>query len=248
MRAHEPFESDDLAELDELLLARAEAVVAMREVAAGRRDPLVIGMRHDVDNVFPPALEIARWEAARGYRSTFFIRHDAPYWDDERELQSGLEEIAALGHEIGIHTNALTVALLTGRDPDEILAEAIARLRGWGHDVRGVVSHGDSLCYRARYVNDEQFEECARPEMGPASRTLRHMDVAVVIRPRPLSDFGLEYESYRLGRANYLSDSGGQWSTPGFPRTCYEFPSPRGQLHILQHPDWWGAAFPAPTA
>ena len=60
MRDREPFQSGDLADLDERLLSRASRVVAMREIHDGERDPAVIGMRHDVDNVFAPALQVAR--------------------------------------------------------------------------------------------------------------------------------------------------------------------------------------------
>lgn len=243
VRAQEPFLADDLAALDGLLLSRADAVVPMCDIAAGNSDPRTIGLRHDVDNVFQPALEMARWEAERGYRSTYFILHDSPYWDDPG-LQAGLEEMVELGHEVGIHTNAIAVALRTGRDPVLVLAGAVERLRAWGHPCRGVVGHGDSLCYAAGFVNDELFSECARPEMGAPDRTLVFGDVRLPLAPVPLSTFGFEYESYRCGpRAAYLSDSGGRWNVP-FADAAAGFPY-GGQLHMLIHADWWGEAFTA---
>jgi hypothetical protein len=241
MRLREPFRRDDLRDFRGLL-ERAEAVVAMREIHAGERDPLVIGLRHDVDNVLEPCVELAEWEARHGFRATYFVLHDSPYWNDP-ELRPALERIAVLGHEIGIHANAIAVALETGGEPDEILSSAIARLRAWGHDVTGVVAHGDRLCYRAGFVNDEMFAECARPEMGDPRRRLQYRDVELELDPRPLSDFGLEYESIRLPHALYLSDSGGAWNEP-FPELCERFPNPFGQLHILMHPCWWVRAFP----
>jgi hypothetical protein len=91
-------------------------------------------------------------------------------------------------------------------------------------------------------VNDEMFEECVRPEYGDFDRPLTHRGASLRLAPRPLTDFGLEYESLRLGRALYLSDSGGKWNEP-FHVLSERFPSPFGQLHILQHPCWWTEAF-----
>ena len=65
-----PFLARDLETLDELLLARAAAVVSMRDIHEGERNPNVIGLRHDVDNILEPCLELARWEEERGYSAT----------------------------------------------------------------------------------------------------------------------------------------------------------------------------------
>lgn len=241
MRRVAPFQPDDLAELDELLL-RAETVVAMEDVQDGNDRPGMIAMRHDVDHDLNAAVKLARWEAERGYRATYFILHTAPYWQLKEQLRPSLELIAELGHEIGIHTNALAVALATGADPGEVLEAAIAELRSYGHPVRGVVGHGDPLCHTARFVNDEQFVECARPSFGEPGRELQAGDVRVQLAPRPLADFGLDYCAIHLRRGFMLSDSGGRWSTP-FDDAAAGFPY-GGQLHILQHPCWWAEALP----
>lgn len=65
MRQRGPFTREDLVELGEFY-ASAHAVVSMREVLAGNRDPRVIAVRHDVDNhpaALATAVELARWEA-----------------------------------------------------------------------------------------------------------------------------------------------------------------------------------------
>jgi hypothetical protein len=243
VRDREPFRRDDLRELRLELYEQAEAVVAMREIYAGERDPLVIGLRHDVDNTLLPCIELAQWESRHAIRATYFVLHDAPYWNDPT-LPATLDEIASHGHEIGIHANAIAVALQTGEHPNLILEAALERLRGWGHVVSGVVAHGDRLCYRAQFVNDEQFVECSRPEMGAPDRELHYGGRTLRLEPTPLADFGLEYESIRLDHALYLSDSGGIWSED-FGRLVERFPSPFGQLHVLQHPCWWISAFPS---
>jgi hypothetical protein len=241
MRRDAPFQPRDLAELDLRLLNRAAAVVPMRTIAAGETDRELIGLRHDVDNHIGPAVRFAEWEADRGYRATYFILHTAPYWTDERLLRTSLERIAGLGHEIGIHNNAVAEASQTGQDPVEILAAATDRLRSFGHTVRGTVAHGDPRCYgpggQVVFVNDELFTECARPVYGPPSRQTGR----VILEPVPLETFGLTYDANWLTRGAYLSDSGGRWSQP-FHQVADRFPYDK-QLHVLVHPDWWPEAF-----
>jgi hypothetical protein len=206
----------------------------------GENYPEVLGLRHDCDNVIHPAVEMAEWEAARAYRSTYYILHSAPYWNDKPLLQESLARIAECGHEIGIHNDALTVALETGRDPVIILHEAIDELRSYGHRIRSTVAHGNRLCHIARYVNDEMFEGCARPTYGDPNRTLEHAGRKLPLRPASLKTFGLDFDANWLPRGDYLSDSGGRWSRP-FDDVVAEWPS-KGQLHMLVHPDWWGHA------
>jgi hypothetical protein len=232
----------DLLQLDDLL-SRAHAVVAMQEIHAGNSRNDVIGLRHDVDDnadSLATAVKLARWEAERGYRSTFFMLHTASYWQASA-FEDSLYAIARHGHEIGIHANALAHALRNGGDPDEILWDAIEDLRTLGFPVRGVAGHGDGICFPAGIINDEQFLECARPEMGAPDRAIKFNGITLTLAPKPLEHFGLVYESLRLPRARYQSDSGGRWYEP-MTKTVAEFPSERGQLHLLVHPDWYGEA------
>lgn len=237
----------DVLEL-EGLLDLASDVVALRDLphyadACPWID--VIALRHDVDDnpgAIDAAVQMATWEAARGYESTYFILHTARYWD-ERETRAKLEQIACLRHEIGIHANAIPAALATGETPARILSDALDRLRSWGFDVTGVAPHGDPSCYgpdgALRFVNDEVFTECARPELGEPDRQIE----GITLDPRPLADYGLEYEAYRLPRAAYLSDSGNRW-TPSIAQARAQFEAGLdAPLQILQHPDWYTAAF-----
>lgn len=237
MRSHEPFQPDDLRQLDDLL-SRATAVVTMQEIHDGAVDYRIVGMRHDVDNFLEPAVQLASWEQERGYRSTYFILHTAPYWQDKRLLRSGLEMIAGCGHEIGFHVNAITAALEHGGDPVDLAQEAADELRSYGYPCRGVVAHGDNACYEHGFVNDEIFVESARPRYGAADRTIGGK---VTLRPVSRADLGFDYDPNWISRGCYLSDSGGKWSEP-FELVDGMFPSPRGQLHMLVHPCWWSEA------
>ena len=251
-----PFAASDMAELDERLLSRAAACVALQEVHDGNHTAGTVALRHDVDgaHALEVAVRIARWESDRGYRSTYFLLHTSPYWGAPRFRES-VERLVELGREVGIHTNALAAALRTGRDPDAILEQAIGELTSFGVRVRGVAAHGDPLCLLERsegegaFVNYEQFTECARPQFGAADRTIRRNGYRLRLKPRPLADFGLEYEALMLSIADpfRLSDSGGGWSQ-SFTATVDAFHCGGRQLHLLWHPDWWGNAFPAAVA
>jgi hypothetical protein len=232
VRAREPFQPDDLQELEDFYCKSID-VVAMEDIFDGERRRNVIGLRHDCDNVIAPAVQMAEWEAEHGTRSTYYILHTAPYFADKDTLRAALETIASCGHEIGIHNDAITVALETGRDPADILFEAIEELRGYGHEIRSTVAHGNRRCRIDNYVNDEMFLECHRPDYGHITR--------LGFQPHRLHEFGLDFDANWLPRGDYLSDSGGQWSQP-FEEVAEAFPS-RGQLHVLVHPDWWSQAF-----
>lgn len=242
MRDQGPFFPEDLRDLDARLLSRADRVVPMRDVFKGDRGSRVIGLRHDVDDnplSFETALAFAQWEFDRGYSSTYFLLHGSHYWDDEMFVQVG--RFVDLGHEVGIHVNALAESLLVDEDPHMILARAISQLRRVGVRVSGCVAHGDSLCHEVGFVNDEMFVESARPNYGDPTRTLELGDVRRKIEPLSRSVYDLEYDPNWLPRAMYLSDSGRRWSSP-FEETVARWER-GGQLHVLVHPDWWTEAF-----
>jgi len=265
MREKWPFRADDLEELDRNLLSKAARVVAMEDVHDGERAPNVIALRHDCDagHSLQTAVKMARWEHDRGYRSTYYLLHSSPYWT-AREFPDLVERISLFGHEIGIHANGIAEAFRTGEHPDAILERALDRLRGLGHKVRGTAGHGDPLCRRDRmeheewFANDEQFLECAQMRKREPTRELSRGATTITLWPRPLGDFGLEYEALCCALPYHwrCSDSGGRWMDPGFEETAERFASQadvtvppaatgdRRQLHLLIHPDWWAASFP----
>lgn len=222
-------------EMMDLFLSRASAVVPMREIAENPKLPsTVIGMRHDVDHDIHNAVRLARWEAERGYRSTYFVLHSAWYWPYNPILYPALAEIAELGHEIGYHNNALVVALKLDLNPFDIVRGNLETLRSLGYDVVGTAAHGDKLNRHINVINDEIFSECVRD--GREDVRASYQDVTLHFAKRPLSDFGLTYESDLLPKGRYLSDSGGHWNT--HPSSVDLSPLD-GRVHVLWHPCWW---------
>lgn len=239
------FTATHLEHLNWALLAQASRVVPMRDIYKGDIGSRVIGMRHDVDDnegSFDTALRMAQWECDHGYSSTYYLLHDSHYWTTDNLV--GALEFEELGHEVGIHVNALAEAFRQRRTPDRILAEALDDLRSVGLRIDGCVAHGDPLCRneqgKVTFVNDEMFVESPRPELGACDRVLKRENLLLQLEPYPRADFGLAYDANWLPRGNYLSDSGGKWSQP-LEQVVDTFG--QGQLHMLVHPDHWAGAF-----
>ncbi len=246
------FGSADLEALDGIL-RRAEAVIPVRELVAlspERRSPRLVVLRHDTDNDIENAVRFAEWEAERGYRASYYVLHTDWYYRDgfagppTRYVLRALERIQRLGHEIGLHNNALTVALRTGRDPADVLATELAYLRRHGFEVVGTAAHGDALCRACGYNNGEVFVETPRPEHGPARRTIvcrdpgSGRDLRVELAPVPMASLGLTYEANFIENRYYLTDSHGRWNRP-LEVAAAEFERRDAFLKFLIHPSWW---------
>jgi hypothetical protein len=90
-------------------------VIPMRDVYVGNTEPTNIAVRHDVDDnedSLATAVEMAAWEKDRGYRTTYFLLHSASYWTSEISMVA--KYLNALGHEVGIHCNAIAQEIRTG--------------------------------------------------------------------------------------------------------------------------------------
>lgn len=229
-------------------------VVPLRELQSSH-DGLVFALRHDMCGhtewrcALSKSLDIARIEAEMGVAATYFVipemlRHSATYADVVRS-------IAALGHEVGYHCNAVSQWVRKGESPQHWIGEDLADLRDVsGSPVLGAASHGEPICYEPgrMHVNYQCWSEWDR------SRNAGHQDLDV---PRaPLAEFGLGYEAYlSLRHTHYLSDSGGRWrGGPILPRPTpfergwmqdgldvYEefVELQSGAMQVLVHPVWW---------
>lgn len=242
------------ADLDRLheLLATADAVVPVRE-AFERRANLpdrLIALRHDMDHDVENSVRFAQWEARNGFRATYEVLHTDWYYrrgtrgEPSRFVLRALDQIAALGHEIALHNNAITAALLQDRDPFEILEEELAHLRRRGHEIVGTVAHGDRLCRELGFNNSELFVECPDPAGRDPRREIVRIDSAtgrrtsVRLAPVPMARFGLTHEAMVFGNVRYLSDTGGRWHRP-FDEVAAAYVRDGGFLQVLAHPVWW---------
>jgi hypothetical protein len=212
-----------------------------------------VALRHDMDHDVENSVRMAHWEAEHGFRSTYFVLHTDWYWGDGGPANPSpfvlraLDEIAGLGHEIGVHNNAVTEALLTGRPPADVLGDVLEALRGHGLTVTGTAGHGDSVARQANYINFEMFAECPHPEGLAADRELEFRDPStgavhrLRLEPVSMSELGLEYEAYFLGNTRYLSESEGRWNHQ-LQEFVATYLREGGFLQVLTHPTHWAFA------
>lgn len=250
LRKRRTFGPRDLEAL-ETLLSSARAVIPMRDAAAmpAKARGGLVSVRHDMDHDVENSVRFAAWEAARGIRATYFVLHTDWYWGEDpdrpsRFLGSALRRIAAQGHEIGVHNNAVTAALRFGGDAGEHLARVVNALRREGFEITGTVAHGDDICHEASFENGEVFRECPIAAFGAPDRVIRWEDRAggrvaeTTLRPIAMGDLGLSYEAQHTGPFLYLSDTGGRWNFP-FDGIFERFARGDAFLQVLAHPVWW---------
>lgn len=171
-------------------LGQADEVITLHEICEGNRNPKSIAVRHDVDHSLAHALKFARWEAAHGFRSSYYLLHTAYYYRDTNVMFRGIEELQHLGHEVGLHTNAYE---LKGNKKEalEFIFNELVMLSVMGFTLRGIAAHGGS----GEITDDQMFDEVTVPQ-----------------------EVGADYEAYNLVRnsnnIDYISDNRGRWRSP----------------------------------
>lgn len=103
MRASDiSFSPNGYRQLIEHMLDIGYLSILMKE--AFEADGLAVILRHDVDFSVDYALQMARLEHEIGVRSTYFFMITSSYYNLFSEAnRTALQEIASLGHEIGLH-------------------------------------------------------------------------------------------------------------------------------------------------
>ena len=168
------------------------------EYAGGK----VLWLRHDVDYDLDHALWFAQKEASEGFAATYFLLHTAPYFDYSSDLVEKVLLLLEMGHQIGLHNDAISVWHKTGEHPRDILTRPLDFLRGIC-PVIGTSCHGAREHYDRGYFNYEVWKEWDRNE---------NEGFCQVNCPQiSLTKMGLEYEAYFLPYTHYFSDSGNNW-------------------------------------
>lgn len=209
-------------------------VVPMRDFARGAGD---LALRHDVDERLDSALVLARLEADRGLRATYFVLHTAPYWRDP-DLLPRLLSLQELGHEVGFHNDLVTLERVHGVDVAEYAPRELERLRRAGLDVVGTAAHGSPWCHRLGFHNNYVFAGWDEPVPGfPATEVKSKLDPAAL---------GLEYEAYHVPHDVYFSDSTFERDRRSHPADLELEPGRR--TIVLVHPCHWDASIGAKAA
>src|SRR5688572_12725296 len=221
------------------------ANLLLKEAAARQSFEGAFCLRHDVDYHLERALLMGLVEARSGIRSTFFLLppgHDGHvsnyygYLDGTEIVRSARMVTVAkllqdMGHEIGLHTDFVSLAKRTGLPVADLIAREMEFFARSGISILGSAAHGSRFSRRHNFVNYEIFAECSydqatvyvdRNEPLSHGRTVDSGDFSFQLNSVAMRSVGLSYEAYFIGRCVYLMDSGGQltvrWFEGGSPK------------------------------
>lgn len=228
------FDADDLAHFGEIV-GGGEGTFAMEDAIEGDLPVPCAVLRHDVDHNLDHAIEFATWEADNGFRSSYYLLHTAWYWvDDVKSMLAGARRLQELGHEVGLHQDAVAEAYRLGHreamdgsavpfalaPAADLVRVALDTLRQGGIKVSGTATHGTPLWY------------------DPAIKLTNSL---LWSGGYTAADFDLLYEDayhiHQRQNAQYISDNHGKWTAPLAL-------SDTKQTHILTHPGHWYLSCP----
>ncbi len=151
-------------------------------------------IRHDVDHDIDTALAIAKIEAKSNYRSTFFLLPPGSYGQHNYygRIENGqvvhdpllidkCHRLIDLGHNLGFHSDLVSMSLKSQQDPCDLLAPEVEFFNKHNIHLVGTASHGNPLARQLKYNNREIFEGCIRKGWEPG-RTIKHKKWQVVLR------------------------------------------------------------------
>jgi hypothetical protein len=158
---------------------RTNRPVRFVELAGGFPSEPFFILRHDVDYSPASALRLARLEAERGYRATYFLLLSSPCYSLLTPEAAALApQLVDLGHEVGLHYD---VGVLKGlsreRWDDLLLAQALLLARLAGAPVHSIAMHQPGLNgedpFRARTGFLNAYDDAFFKEMPYLSDSCR---------------------------------------------------------------------------
>lgn len=197
--------------------ARAEGYTLspFKEVGCYQQHHPLIILRHDIDCSIPRALNMARMEKQLGIRATYFVRvHARAYNIFEYNTYQALKEIISLGHEIGLHLEAVDFAHITAENPLDVFRRE--------KNVLETV------------LNTAIISTAAHGEHSPAGPRHNRNFFADISK----QEAGIQYDAYEASftrEMKYISDSSGRWQEGCMCKHIGKYP----RLQILVHPCWW---------
>lgn len=226
-------------------------------------------IRHDEDWDMAHSLALARAENRLGLKSVYYLNNTCDYFDYSQAFADQCKELVDLGHQVGLHYNALEEYILKGTPIIDILSKPLDFLRGNGIKVNGGSAHGSRVCRDNRVINFEIWKEFETSDVAIMKRSPK-FNGDIGFERIPLSSVGFEYDASLLPHESYISDSSGRlWGMvrvdrddPGQVYDLIEYAElmqggvaiksnvpeviqyfnkhvPNGLMHILIHPKWW---------
>lgn len=232
-----------------------------RDIHQGNWAQKTVWLRHDIDIDIETAVKMAHVEHELGVSATYYILHTAPYF--VRDLDSApfdfypkardmALQIQNLGHEVGIHTDPLSLYLYRGIDGARHLTEAIYWLRAAGINISGSISHNSASAYGAENSSIFRGRPLEKRGMKFSETLPNHPSIPLGVLDE--NSLGLTYEgndplpgmtswAYSIRSTNLWVTSGGgleAWKTQAeLLEDAAQWTS--GYLILSVHPVYFGA-------
>lgn len=123
-------------------------------------------LRHDIDYSLKHAYEVAKLEAKLGIKSTYFLLFSSPFYNmlDEENIHLA-KQIAALGHEIGLHYDVTVISKGSEKNPSALFEAEINLLSILiDQPIKSIAMHnpsisGEDIFRETDYINtySEEF-------------------------------------------------------------------------------------------
>ncbi len=156
-------------------------------------------LRHDVDRKVKNAVAMAKLEASLGMKATYYFR--VPYTFEKESIQ----EIAALGHEIGYHYECLTDANGDEKKAIAIFDENLAKLREIV-PIKTISMHGRPLSqydnrdlWKVKEHHDHLTEKCNI--LGEIYLDIDYSDILYI------GDTGRNWTNGKYNRRDFVSSN-----------------------------------------
>ncbi len=177
-------------------------------------NPRTIILRHDVDYTFEGVMILAEIEEKLNCSASYFFRvHADEYNLFSCHVLARVLELPVMGHEVGLHSEAMSVGRALKRDPQDLLKcekRVIESILGF--EVRTCAEHRDisSTIHRTPWYHDMYNPY----EAGFARFTL---------------------DKKYFNDMKYLSESNAHWREGDL----LEHIGKHDRFQVLIHPDWW---------
>ncbi len=190
--------------------------VTLREAVSTLRpsDKIRMVLRHDIDVDVVAAEYLSRIENRLGIAATYFVQHTAPYYYGECDPNAGVFyrnecmrhyylALQDMGHEVGLHNDALWVYQRWQMDGAQALVEELNWLRSCGLEICGTAAHNFLGVYGAENYEIFKDTECLDWQPTQSGDYKTEHEVCCNGRKAPLrildpSELGLIYEGNDL--------------------------------------------------
>jgi hypothetical protein len=123
-------------------------------------------LRHDIDLSLSAAMAMARFEAERGTRATYFLLLTSEHYNllSERSCEVP-RQLLAMGHEVGLHYDVRAMNRRGGETLGEQLQYEVDILSGLtGEPIRSIAMHLPSVCGQDPFAGDRRYVNAYDPQ------------------------------------------------------------------------------------